>query len=338
MWGIFTSSGAPQKAYYSFLAFQRMLETPQRIGIGPPEGENISALSGMSEDKKTIRVLITNLGSGKKTIRLDLKGLPWSGNTVYEQRIINESHDLDTVKDGSLAGMDPFHSSRDRRSVGFAFHHQGGSVTDRSYACGRIRDAEAVRAHYGEPSHMSKAKQLDHLDAHCKAFIQLSPFVVMATTDAAGRADASPRGDRPGQVAMVIDDKTLIIPDRVGNRRTDTINNITENPHVGLLFMVPGINETLRVNGTVRVVIGRSTLEPCLRGQDAYVRICCNRGGSLFPLWQTPDPVGTLEPRTPPVAGALPQPGQDFGGPIAGDKTAEEFEQGIDEQYRTRLY
>jgi predicted pyridoxine 5'-phosphate oxidase superfamily flavin-nucleotide-binding protein len=64
-----------------------------------------------------------------------------------------------------------------------------------------LRDAEAVRAHYGEPSHMSKAKQLDHLDAHCKAFIKLSPFVVMATTDAAGRADASPRGDRPGQVA-----------------------------------------------------------------------------------------------------------------------------------------
>src|ERR1700689_5534347 len=109
---------------------------------------------------------------------------------------------------------------------------------------------------------MSKANKLDHLDAHCKAFIQLSPFVVMATTDAAGRADASPRGDRPGQVAMVIDDKTLIIPDRVGNRRTDTINNITENPHVGLLFMVPGINETLRVNGPVRVTIDEAALAP----------------------------------------------------------------------------
>jgi xylan 1,4-beta-xylosidase len=106
MWGIFTSSGAPQKAYYSFLAFQRMLDTPQRVAIGPP-GEDLSALAGMSGDKKTIRLLITNPGSEKKTIRLKLKGLPWSGETVYEQRIINESHDLDTVKDGSLAGTDP---------------------------------------------------------------------------------------------------------------------------------------------------------------------------------------------------------------------------------------
>jgi hypothetical protein len=107
MWGIFTSSGAPQKAYYAFLAFQRMLETPQRIAIKPSGEENLSALSGMSGDKKTIRVLITNLDSSKKTIRLELKGLPRSGKAIYEQRIINDTHDLDMVEDGSLAGMDP---------------------------------------------------------------------------------------------------------------------------------------------------------------------------------------------------------------------------------------
>jgi xylan 1,4-beta-xylosidase len=107
MWGLFTSSGAPQKAYYSFLAFQRMLETPQRIAIAPPGGENLSVLSGMSGDKKTVRVLITNLGSDKKAIRLQLKGLLWNGRAVYEQRIIDASHDLETVKDGSLAGTDP---------------------------------------------------------------------------------------------------------------------------------------------------------------------------------------------------------------------------------------
>jgi hypothetical protein len=82
-----------------------MLDTPQRITVEPPGGD-LSALSGMSDDKKTIRVLITNLGGEKKTIRLELKGLPWSSKAIYEQRIINESHDLDTVKDGSLAGMD----------------------------------------------------------------------------------------------------------------------------------------------------------------------------------------------------------------------------------------
>jgi hypothetical protein len=107
MWGLFTSSGAPQKAYYSFLAFQRMLETPQRIAVGPGGRENLSALSGMSEDKKTIRVLITNLAGDKKTVRLQLKGLPWSGSTVYEQRIINANHDLDKVKSGAVPGTDP---------------------------------------------------------------------------------------------------------------------------------------------------------------------------------------------------------------------------------------
>jgi PPOX class probable FMN-dependent enzyme len=202
-----------------------------------------------------------------------------------------------------------------------------------------LRDAEAVRAHYGEPSHMSKAKQLDHLDAHCKAFIKLSPFVVMATTDAAGRADASPRGDKPGLVATVIDDKTLIIPDRVGNRRTDTINNITENPHVGLLFMVPGINETLRVNGTVRVVIHPSSLEPLafegkmpmsgfvVTAEEVFFH--CGKPLIRSELW---NPERRLSRERFPSLGKI------LADQIAGDKTAEEFDQGIDEQYRTRLY
>jgi PPOX class probable FMN-dependent enzyme len=124
-----------------------------------------------------------------------------------------------------------------------------------------VTDAIAVRKHYGEPSHMSTAKQLDHLDQYCRDFIALSPPVVMATSDASGRADASPRGDAPGFVA-VLDDRTLLIPDRIGNKRADTVLNIMENPHVGLLFMTPGINETLRVNGTVRVTIDPDLLFP----------------------------------------------------------------------------
>ena len=107
MWGLFTSSGSPQKAYYSFLAMQRMLETPQRVAVGPSGGENLSALSGMSDDRKTIRILITNLAADKKTVRLRLKGLPWSGKTVYEQKIIDANHDLDKVKSGPVPGTDP---------------------------------------------------------------------------------------------------------------------------------------------------------------------------------------------------------------------------------------
>ena len=124
-----------------------------------------------------------------------------------------------------------------------------------------LKDADSIRAHYGEPSHMAKAKQLARLDQHCRAFIHLSPFLVVATTDADGRVDVSPRGDAPGFVA-VLDDKTLVVPDRVGNRRADTMLNVTANAHIALLFLVPGINETLRVNGTARVTVDPAVLAP----------------------------------------------------------------------------
>jgi PPOX class probable FMN-dependent enzyme len=91
-------------------------------------------------------------------------------------------------------------------------------------------------------------KQLDTLDAHCRAFIAKAPFLLLSTAGASGRCDVSPRGDGPGFV-LVLDDKTLVIPDRPGNRRLDSFQNILENPHAGLIFMVPNVDETLRVNG-----------------------------------------------------------------------------------------
>src|SRR6266852_863606 len=105
-----------------------------------------------------------------------------------------------------------------------------------------------LRECYGAPSERSLQKQLAHLDAHCRNFIAHAPFLVIATTGADGLGDASPRGDAPGFVA-VLDDETLLIPDRPGNNRTDSLQNILDNSGVGLLFLVPGVNETLRVNG-----------------------------------------------------------------------------------------
>ena len=107
MWGLFTSSGAPQKAYYSFLAFQRLLETPLRIAVEPVNQAKLSALAGMSEDKQMVRLLVTSLGTNHKNVRLELKNLPWSGPSDYEQRIINPDHDLDAVKIGPVSGTDP---------------------------------------------------------------------------------------------------------------------------------------------------------------------------------------------------------------------------------------
>lgn len=92
----------------------------------------------------------------------------------------------------------------------------------------------------------SVRKQLDHLDEYCRAFIAASPMVIVGTQDEV--ADNSPRGDVPGFV-KVANDRTLLIPDRRGNNRLDTLRNIVRNPAVGLLFLVPGVNETFRVNG-----------------------------------------------------------------------------------------
>jgi PPOX class probable FMN-dependent enzyme len=106
---------------------------------------------------------------------------------------------------------------------------------------------------YGEPNERSAKKEIDHLDAHCRALIDASPFMLLATCGK-NSADCSPRGDPPGFV-KVLDDHTLLIPDRKGNNRVDSLKNIIENPLVGLLFMIPGVNETLRVNGRARISV-----------------------------------------------------------------------------------
>lgn len=112
----------------------------------------------------------------------------------------------------------------------------------------RITSVEALRAIYPPPSERALKKQLDKLDRHCRSFIGLSPFVVISSVGADGLADASPRGDRPGFV-QIIDDHTIAVPDWPGNNRLDTLSNIIVRPSVGLLFLVPGVDETLRVNG-----------------------------------------------------------------------------------------
>ena len=104
-----------------------------------------------------------------------------------------------------------------------------------------------------EPDGLVMRKQMPALDQHARRYIALSPFVLLATSSADGRCDVTPRGDAPGFVT-VLDASTLVIPERPGNRRIDSLQNIIENPHAGLLFMIPGFDETLRVNGRARVL------------------------------------------------------------------------------------
>jgi uncharacterized protein len=115
-----------------------------------------------------------------------------------------------------------------------------------------VDDASSLRARYPDTLERSLRKQLDHVDRHCRRFIELSPFFVLASAAPDGTADASPRGGPPGFV-LVEDEHTLLVPDWPGNNRLDSLTNLVTAPGVGLLFMVPGVDETLRVNGTVEV-------------------------------------------------------------------------------------
>lgn len=117
----------------------------------------------------------------------------------------------------------------------------------------RIIDREKLRELYKEPRAAAKLKALDRLDDFCKKFIELSPFFVLASCNSQGHVDASPRGDQAGFVKTP-DDHSLLIPDRPGNNRIDTMRNILSNPGVGMIFFVPGFSETLRVNGTAAIM------------------------------------------------------------------------------------
>jgi uncharacterized protein len=116
-----------------------------------------------------------------------------------------------------------------------------------------VRSEKQLRSVLGSPLPHALRKEIAFLDPHCRDFIARSPFVFVSSCDAAGRMDISPKGDPAGFV-QVLDDRTLAIPDRPGNRRGDTFRNVLQRPRVGLLFLVPGKPETLRVGGKAMIV------------------------------------------------------------------------------------
>ena len=111
-----------------------------------------------------------------------------------------------------------------------------------------IESLDMLRGLYAEPKERAVRKQIPALDVHCCSFIALSPFVVLATAGASGTMDASPRGGKPGFI-KVLDPHTLLLPDAPGNNRLDTFANIVETGRIGMLFLIPGVDETLRING-----------------------------------------------------------------------------------------
>ena len=197
-----------------------------------------------------------------------------------------------------------------------------------------VADLEAV---YGAPNPRSLLKEIDHLNADYRAFVEASPFIVLSSVGAAG-TDASPKGDAPGFV-RIVDERTLMIPDRPGNNRIDNLRNIVEDGRVSVLFMVPGVGETLRVNGTatisadpellasfaVRDKLPRSVI--VVHVQTVYFH--CSKALVRSKLWER----GAQE-----VAPALPTAGKILqrisGGAFDGDA----YDRELPERLKTTLY
>ena len=123
------------------------------------------------------------------------------------------------------------------------------SEVDDLSLCTTIEDEETLRSRYASPRFLPV---LDQLDRSCRLFIAHSPIAIIGTTQPGNGIDISPRGDAPGFV-RVLDDHTLVIPDRQGNNRLDSMGNLLVNNEIGLFFMIPGVHETLRIKGTARL-------------------------------------------------------------------------------------
>ena len=200
-----------------------------------------------------------------------------------------------------------------------------------------IASQAELRRTYREPAPRAQQKVLDHIDRHARDFISLSPFCVISSLGADGRHDTSPRGDPPGFVA-VLDERTLLIPDRPGNNQVDSLRNVIAHPEVGLLFLVPGMNETLRVSGTAEIVIDEALLAPLAVGRKAPLSglrvtveeafLHCGRSLIRSRLW---DPEAQID------RSCYPSYGQVLADQIRGADAAE-IDASEDEANRERLY
>lgn len=171
-----------------------------------------------------------------------------------------------------------------------------------------VRSVEELRGIYSPPKQRSLDKEVDHLDAHCRDFIAHAPFVVLATATADATVDASPKGGPAGFVA-VLDDHRLAIPDMSGNNRLDSMHNILDGGNVALLFMVPGTDETMRVNGRATISTHPDVLDRCpigdLRPNVAIVVdvrtafIHCAKALRRSSLWQPDEWPDTSDMATP---------------------------------------
>lgn len=208
----------------------------------------------------------------------------------------------------------------------------------------RYTSAAQLREKLGSPMELAERKALPRLDHYCREFIARSPFLSLGTTNARGQADVSPRGDQPGFV-LVLDDNTLFLPERPGNARYDTLLNIIENPHVGLLFFVPGFEDMLRVNGRAEVVEVPALLARCavngkvpkvgirVHVEEAFLH--CAKALKRSGLW---DPASRRDRRELPSLGKMILEQTAAADAAPAPELIATVDEYIEENYRNELY
>lgn len=199
-----------------------------------------------------------------------------------------------------------------------------------------IEDEATLRALLGEPAPIVCAKVSDRLNRLTRAFIEHAPFVCLATSGAGGACDVSPRGDPAGFV-RILDDATLLIPERPGNRLADSLRNIVANRHVGLLFVIPGVGDSFRVNGRATLTTGAELLrDSAVEGKVPRLGILvdieqafthCSKAFLLFDLW---NPVRFIDRARLPTNGAIHKELAD------GEFDADEYDRARAERYARR--
>ena len=203
---------------------------------------------------------------------------------------------------------------------------------------GTISDLGTLEEHFDEPLEAAVAVMRESLDRHQRQFIEHSPFACIATADASGQPTISPKGDAPGFI-KVIDDETLVMPDRIGNNKVESFHNLVENPKLGIIFMIPGIRETLRMSGEASITtdqeilkfaqVGKNPVKTGLLIKVTKVYFHCGKAMIRSKLW---DENSKLAP------GVLPSFGEIIREEAKLDGSTEEVDEMVEGVYKNELY
>ncbi len=201
-----------------------------------------------------------------------------------------------------------------------------------------ISDVSELERHFEEPNATAVAAVRQSLDKYQRQYIELSPFVCIASADASGQPTISPKGDAPGFV-KVIDEHTLVIPDRIGNNKTESFHNLLENPKLALIFMIPGIRETLRISGEAQITTNQEMLKfaqvsknPVKTGLLIKITMAyfhCGKAVIRSRLWDEKSKL---------PAGVLPSFGQILKAEAQLDGSAKEVDEMMENVYTKKLY